>query len=47
MAEKTWDTLIIGALVFDGKGASPSPLDIALKAGLIVAKGSDLPASQA
>ncbi|MFT4822231.1 MAG: N-acyl-D-aspartate/D-glutamate deacylase [Halioglobus sp.] len=47
MTEKTWDTLISGALVFDGTGGAPALLDIALKAGRIVAKGSELPASQA
>ncbi|MFK8049930.1 MAG: amidohydrolase family protein [Halioglobus sp.] len=47
MAEKTWDTLISGALVFDGTGTAPTRLDIAISGGRIVAKGSDLPSSQA
>lgn len=47
MAEKTWDTLISGALVFDGTGGTPQTLDIALKDGKIVAKGSALPGSEA
>ena len=47
MAEKTWDTLISGALVFDGTGGTPQTLDIALKDGKIVAKGLALPGSQA
>ncbi|MEH6569892.1 MAG: amidohydrolase family protein [Halioglobus sp.] len=47
MAEKTWDTLISGALVFDGTGGIPQTLDIALKDGKIVAKGSALPGSEA
>ncbi len=47
MAEKCWDTLISGALVFDGTGTAPAQLDIALREGKIVAKGSSLPASQA
>ena len=37
-----WDTLIQGALVFDGSGELPEPLDIAIKAGNIVAKGTIL-----
>ena len=47
MAEKTWDTMISGALVFDGTGSMPQTLDIALKDGKIVAKGSALPGSEA
>ena len=47
MAEKTWDTLISGALVFDGTGGTPQALDIAIKDGNIVAKGSALPRSEA
>ncbi len=40
--ETVWDTLIQGALVFDGSGELPEELDIALKDGKIVAKGSVL-----
>jgi N-acyl-D-aspartate/D-glutamate deacylase len=47
VAEKTWDTLISGALVFDGTGGTPQALDIAIKDGNIVAKGSALPRSEA
>jgi N-acyl-D-aspartate/D-glutamate deacylase len=47
VSETTWDTLIRGALVFDGTGGEPQQLDIALKSGRIVAKGSELPLSQA
>lgn len=46
MAEKVWDTLITGALVFDGSGRAPQALDIAVKNGRVVAKGAVLdPAS--
>ena len=47
MTEKTWDTLISGALVFDGTGTAPTRLDIAISEGRIVAKGSNLPSSEA
>lgn len=40
--EKVWDSLIQGALVFDGTGTEPELLDIAIKDGLVVAKGSVL-----
>ncbi len=47
MSETTWDTLIRGALVFDGHGGKPQHLDIALKDGKVVAKGSVLAPEQA
>ncbi len=40
MAEAIWDTLIQGALVFDGRGLPPQQIDVAVKNGAIVAKGS-------
>lgn len=40
--ETVWDSLIQGALVFDGTGAPAEALDIAIKDGRIVAKGSVL-----
>ncbi|MEH6634689.1 MAG: amidohydrolase family protein [Halioglobus sp.] len=43
----TWDTLIRNALVFDGSGAEPQQLDIAIKGGRIAAKGDALPESAA
>lgn len=42
MAEAIWDTLIQGALVFDGRGLPPQHIDIAVKDGTIVAKGTVL-----
>ena len=47
MTEKIWDTVIQHALVFDGSGGKPQALDIALKDGKVVAKGSVLGAAQA
>ena len=47
MTEKIWDTVIQHALVFDGSGGKPQALDIALKNGKVVAKGSVLGAAQA
>jgi N-acyl-D-aspartate/D-glutamate deacylase len=47
MSRKTWDTLIQNALVFDGSGNPPEALDIAIKKGRIVAKGSSLPRTPA
>lgn len=47
MAELAWDTLIRNALVFDGSGAPPQQLDIAIRDGRIAARGSGLPESQA
>jgi N-acyl-D-aspartate/D-glutamate deacylase len=47
MSETSWDTLIRGALVFDGHGTKPQHLDIALKDGKVVAKGSVLAPEQA
>lgn len=42
MTEIIWDTLIRGALVFDGHGGAPQQLDIALKDGKVAARGSVL-----
>jgi len=42
MSELVWDALIQGALVFDGTGREPRHIDVALKDGRIVAKGSVL-----
>lgn len=39
---KQWDTLIRGALVFDGTGSAPVAEDIAISAGCIAARGKDL-----
>ena len=38
-----WDTIITGALVFDGTGRKPQIIDIAIKDGRIASKGSALP----
>lgn len=37
-----WDTLIKNALVFDGSGAPPTEMDIAIRDGAIAARGVDL-----
>jgi len=47
MAEFAWDTVIRNALVFDGTGAAPQEVDIAIRDGRIAARGADLPVSQA
>jgi N-acyl-D-aspartate/D-glutamate deacylase len=47
MSRKTWDTLIQNALVFDGSGEPPQHIDIAIKKGRIVARGSGLPRTPA
>ncbi len=47
MGEVAWDTLIRGALVFDGDGGEPRHLDIALKDGKVAARGSVLPPERA
>ena len=47
MAEFAWDTVIRNALVFDGTGAAPQEVDIAIREGRIAARGADLPVSQA
>jgi len=47
MTEVCWDTLIRDALVFDGSGGRHERIDIALKDGKIVAKGSVLAPEQA
>lgn len=38
-----WDTLLTGALVFDGTGGEPRVEDVAVKDGRIAARGADLP----
>ncbi len=47
MAAFAWDTVIRNALVFDGTGAAPQEVDIAIRDGRIAARGADLPVSQA
>ena len=47
MANKTWDTLIQNALVFDGTGTEPREQDIAIAGGRIAARGTRLPAKEA
>jgi N-acyl-D-aspartate/D-glutamate deacylase len=42
MTDSLWDTLIQGALVFDGRGGKPQPIELALKDGKVVAQGSVL-----
>ena len=42
-----WDTLITGALVFDGSTAAPEQLDVAIAGGRIAACGRNLPREQA
>lgn len=42
-----WDTLIQNALVFDGSGAAPEQVDIAIREGRIAARGTHLPAGEA
>ena len=44
---KDWDTLISGALVFDGSGVGPQVQDIAIREGRIAERGSSLPAERA
>ena len=43
MSAQAWDTVIRNALVFDGTGAPPQQVDIALRDGKIAARGSALP----
>lgn len=43
----SWDTLIVDALVFDGSGTPPQQLDIALRNGLVAARGQSLPRGEA
>lgn len=43
----TWDTLIRGALVFDGSGEAPREQDIAIRDGKIAARGAGLPVAEA
>jgi N-acyl-D-aspartate/D-glutamate deacylase len=40
--EAVWDTLIQGALVFDGSGAAPRQEDLAIAGGRIAARGPNL-----
>ena len=47
MTDICWDTLIKGALVFDGTGKTPLVVDIAVRDGRIAARGADLPAALA
>lgn len=47
MTTKAWDTLITNALVFDGSGATPQLIDIAIKDGRIAARGQHLPVAEA
>ncbi|TXS94107.1 amidohydrolase family protein [Parahaliea maris] len=42
-----WDTLITGALVFDGSGSEPRQEDIAIAGGKVAARGINLPQGQA
>ena len=42
-----WDTLITGALVFDGSTAAPQQLDVAIAGGRIAACGTNLPREHA
>ena len=42
-----WDTLITGALVFDGTGSAPVHADVAIADGRIARIGSGLPTSEA
>jgi len=47
MAKSAWDILIRNALVFDGTGAEPCEMDIAIEGGRIAARGRKLPAGEA
>ena len=47
MAKSAWNTLIRNALVFDGTGAEPREIDIAIEGGRIAACGSNLPSGEA
>ncbi len=42
-----WDVLFRNALVFDGTGAAPRQLDVAVAAGRVAAMSADLPVSDA
>ncbi len=42
-----WDTLIRNATVFDGSGAPPQQMDVAIRDGRIAHRGSDLSADDA
>lgn len=46
-AASSWDTLIRNAKVFDGSGAAPQALDVAIRDGRIAAMGPNLAAAQA
>ena len=43
MSAQAWDTVIRNALVFDGTGAPPQQIDIAVRDGKVVARGRELP----
>jgi N-acyl-D-aspartate/D-glutamate deacylase len=47
MQAQAWDTLITGALVFDGSGAPPERLDVAIGDGKVVACAAGLPHANA
>ena len=47
MTANAWDTVIQNALVFDGTGAMPEQIDLAIKDGKIAAKGQNLPTALA
>ncbi len=47
MTETCWHTLIRNAVVFDGSGAKPQQIDLAISDGKIAAKGRDLPTALA
>jgi N-acyl-D-aspartate/D-glutamate deacylase len=47
MQAQPWDTLITGALVFDGSGAAPERLDVAIADGKVVACAAGLPHANA
>lgn len=37
-----WDALVVGAMVFDGRGSPPSVHDVALRGGRVAARGTSL-----
>jgi len=47
MTETCWHTLIRNAVVFDGSGAKPQQIDLAISDGKIAAKGRNLPTALA
>lgn len=46
-SRQAWDTLFTNALVFDGRGAAPQKLDLAVRDGRVAAMGKNLDASSA